>query len=462
MNPSPSVTPWEPAPEGGWACTAHLPAGELHLPAYDGRVVGADDRAEESINVGFPLPWRAPFVVVQSADAAHLLALRGGADAFPRLRAARTGQGWDLALTWREAAWRGDTSPPPAVHLASHATWRYAVRDQRDWMQRTLPNQPVSAPDWLAECPGCVMFELWTGTGHIVNDFCDGLRLVEALAQADAPPNTLLYFWGFHAPFDTHYPEYWPAKELGGVDGFRRFVDTAHEHSYRVMPHCNWWGLDGRLSAYASAFADHQVRSRSGERAGWREPGEPPIEYIRPTHAPWRRYVQERIARLVETFGLDAVFLDQIAAWADDPDCDFAVGSHLYAHEMAAALPGVALGGEVVHERFRDLPLFQMWGTPWCGLRPEAIPGRPTEILALLFGDEARFFGHMGTPAGVDVPHSWPAYYWFIEHCGGPMAALEASATYHRLIGAIPSVRVHPRGARLDPWARMFLGLGAS
>lgn len=459
MTARPSITDWQPAPGGGWTATAWLPAGNLHLPAYDGRVIADGDRPQDPISVGTPLPWRAPFCVVQAGEAAHLVALRGGPDAFAQLRTTRSDEGWDLALTWREAAWLGETSPPPAVHLAAHPTWREAVRNQRDWMQRALPNQALAAPDWLADCPGCVMIEMWTGTGHIVNDYGDGLALVKALAQAGARPNTLLYFWGFHAPFDTTYPEYWPAEELGGADGFRRLVDTAHEHGFRLLPHCNWWGLDGRLPAYATTYADHQVRNRSGERAGWREAGEPPIEYIRPTYEPWRRYIQNRIGRLAQTFDLDAIFLDQIGAWSDDPGCDFATGSCLYAHEMADLLPGVVLGGEVIQERFRDLPLFQMWGTPWCGLRPKAIPGRQTEILALLFGEETRFFGHMGTPAGVDAPHSWPAYYWFLEHCGGAAPALEASAAYHRLIDAIPSVRVHPRRFGFDVHARAVLDL---
>lgn len=458
MSTCPYVTSWEPAPDSAWACVAYLPAGDLHLPAWDGRVVSADHPIDRPVEAGFPLPWRAPFLAVQAPDGAYLLALRGGPAAFPRMRAMRDADGWRVALTWRPAPWLASAPEPSPPHLAQHATWRDAVRDHHAWMRHALPNQPVAAPDWLSRCPGCVMFELWTGSGRVMNDFADAITLVRALAQAGAPPDTLLYFWGFHAPFDTRYPEYWPAEELGGVDGLHRLADTAHAHGYRLMPHCNWWGLDSRLPAY-NVFADQQVRNARGERAGWREPGEPPIEYIRPTHAPWRRYIQERVTALVETFALDAIFLDQIAAWSDDPDCDFEAGSHVYAQEMAKALPSVALGGEVIHERFRDLPLFQMWGTPWCGLRPKAIPGQQTDILALLFGEETRFLGHMGTPAGVDVPASWPSYYWFVEHMGSPAAALEAASAYHRLIGAIPSVRVHPRGAGLDQHARAVLGL---
>jgi len=467
MNQKLHVTKWQPTSDGRWACTAKLPPGNLHLPAWDGRVVVPANR--DPIEAAFPLPWRAPFLIVQTPDVAHLLAIRGGPASFPSVTALAEERGWRITLSWQPAAWLRDAADPPAVHLAQHPTWHEAVDDQRLWMQRALPNPRaeagIEAPSWIERCPACVMFEMWTGSGHIANDYADAVVLVEALADAGAPPDALLYFWGFHAPFDTRYPEYWPAEELGGAAGLHRFAEEAHQHGYRLMPHCNWWGLDGRLPAYTEpalgAFAEHQVRNGLGERAGWREPGEPSIEYIRPTHAPWRRTIQERIVHLVETFHLDAVFLDQMAAWNDDPGCDFEAGSHVYAREMANAFGGnaIALGGEIVHERFRDLPLFQMWGTPWCGLRPEGIPGQQTEILALLFGDETRFFGHMGTPAGVDVPDSWPSYYWFPQHMGSPEAALQASVAYHGQIGAIPSVRVHPRAAGLDADARHILGL---
>jgi hypothetical protein len=454
---------WQPTPDGAWTCTVRLPPGDLHLPAWDGRVV--PPTADHPIEAAFPLPWRAPFVVVQTQDVAHLLAIRGGPASFPSLTALPEKDGWRITLTWRAAAWLADAAHPPALRLAQHPTWREAVEDQRLWMQRAMPNPRIEAPEWVEHCPACVMFEMWTGSGQIANDYADAVALVKALADVGARPDTLLYFWGFHAPFDTRYPEYWPAEELGGAEGLHRFVEAAHAHGFRLMPHCNWWGLDGRLPAYTEpaqgTLADHQVRNARGQRAGWREKGEPPIEYIRPTHAPWRRYIQERISRLVETFHLDAVFLDQIAAWFDDAGCDFETGSHLYAREMLDAFPDacVALGGEIIHERFRDLPLFQMWGTPWCGLRPEGIPGWQTEILALLFGDETRFLGHMGTPAGVDVPDSWPSYYWFPQYMGSPEAALEASVAYHRQIGAIPSVRIHPRATGLDANARRVLAL---
>ncbi|MGC9359193.1 MAG: DUF6259 domain-containing protein [Anaerolineae bacterium] len=464
MNQKPHITSWQPMPDGAWTCSAELPLGDLHLPAWEGRVVGPI--SADPIEAAFPLPWRAPFLIVQTPDIAHLLAIRGGPASFPSVTALASDQGWHITLNWRPAAWLDRAANPPVVHLAQYTTWRDAVAEQRLWMQQALPSPRIEAPGWIERCPACVMFEMWTGSGHIANDYRDAISLVQALADVGAPPDTLLYFWGFHAPFDTRYPEYWPAKELGGAEGLHRFAEEAHRHGYRLMPHCNWWGLDGRLPAYTEpaqgGFAEHQVRNRQGERAGWREPGEPPIEYIRPTHTPWRRYIQERIVRLVETFHLDAVFLDQIAAWSNDPGCNFEAGSHVYAREMADALPGVALGGEIIHERFRDLPLFQAWGTPWCGLKPEGIPGQQTEILAILFGSETHLFGHMGTPAGVDVPDSWPSYYWFPQHMGSPEAALEASVAYHRQIGAIPSVRVHPRGAGLDAHAQRVLTRSAA
>jgi hypothetical protein len=63
------------------------------------------------------------------------------------------------------------------------------------------------------------------------------------------------------------------------------------------------------------------------------------------------------------------------------------------------------LAGEIFHERCRSLPLWQVWGTPWCGLPvredlPHATLWRP------LFADRITMVAHMGMPAAVPVRDS--------------------------------------------------------
>ena len=141
---------------------------------------------------------------------------------------------------------------------------------------------------------------------------------------------------------------------------------------------------------------------------------------------------------------------------ADDPACDYFHYAHVFSGELQSALPRLVLTSELFNERVYDMPVWMQWGTPWCGLPVrEEMPH--TDLIGRLFGPLlAATFGHQGTPAAVPVPHTWPSYYWYIEHHGQREAIRRAHA-WHQLVGCMPSVRVNFRDHGLDPVARAIL-----
>jgi hypothetical protein len=291
---------------------------------------------------------------------------------------------------------------------------------------------------------------MWTGSGTITHTFEDLVGLLNAMHEAEVPKNSLLYFWGFHAPFDTAYPNYWPANALGGEDGMTAVVDAAHHFGYRLMPHLNYWGCDGHLPIFEN-FRGEQVRDRNGVRQGWREKGHPAIEYIRPNCREWRDLMAEVCHRFVERFSVDALFLDQLGLFFDDPGCEFESATQGYTERIQEACPGVVLAGEVFQERCRSLPIWQVWGTPWCGL-PVREDLEHATMWGKLFSDEIAMVAHMGMPASVPVRDSWPEYYWYPDHYGMEMAVRRAN-DWHGAIGAVPGVRVNFREFGLDDLA---------
>jgi len=447
---------WEKVEGGIWTRQFELPPDiKIHIPAEDGRCLDNTVPIETVWESGFPA-WRATCMIIQYSHEFILLSIRDSRSSYPSFRIERMEKGFKVSWTWAMAAYLqpSDNENPPEFLIDSFNSLNKAVENYRNWMNSTWPIERMPSPAWLSETRLLVMLELWTGSGHITHTFDDVVALIKTLVKEGAPPHTIIYFWGWSAPFDTNYPEYWPAQELGGEESMKRAVDAAQKANFHLLSHCNWWGIDSRHPDFIR-FKDAQVRSRSGERCGWRSLGEPAIEYIRPIYQPWREFVTDKIAKFVNTFGLEAVFLDQIGAYYDDPQCNFDVGTKQYVADLLAKCPDLLIAGEFYHERYRDLPLWQVWGTPWCGL-PVREEMSHSDILGQFFGKDFRMFSHMGMPAYVPVRHCWPAYYWYIDYYGAEEAARRAN-DFHHLLGAIPSVRVNFREFGLDSFTKTII-----
>ena len=446
---------WQPGDDGCWVQSLRLPLdARLYVPCEDGRIVERGTLAEDS------RPWggrlRASCIGLELDGAALQLSLRSPKKAFLTAEVRREPGSFLLSLTFRRASYAQDepACPPPELTLREHKCMAEVWRDYREWMDQAWPRASAFAPDWTRNLPAAVFVEMWTGRGTITHTFDDLARLLGSMHEKGIPRGALLYFWGFHAPFDTRYPEYWPAEELGGESGLLRVVETAARLGYLLMPHLNYWGCDGRLSVYKQ-FREEQVRDRSGEPQGWRTEGEPPIEYIRPSCDAWRNLMADTCRRFVSRFQVDALFLDQLGWFVDDPQCDFDRATAQYIESMQTACPGVALAGEIFHERCRSLPLWQAWGTPWCGL-PVREDLEHATMWRDLFSSDFAMLAHMGMPGAVPMRDSWPAYYWYVQHYGA-VEATERANRWHQRIGAVPSVRVNYREFGLDDVAAGIL-----
>jgi hypothetical protein len=427
---------------------------KLHLPVEDGRVVTGT-----SFTPDFP-GWggwmRLSCIAAELEGVTLQISLREAKKVFHRVWVERKDDELCLCLTWRQASFspRKESTGPPELHLQEHKNVQEVWQDHRKWMDKIWPRQTTYTSGWVNKIPCAVYVEMWTGSGTITHTFSDLVGLMTTMYDAGIPENALLYFWGFHAPFDTNYPNYWPAEELGGEDGLMAVVETARNFGYRLMPHFNYWGCDPRLPVYQELQSE-QVRNRYGVRQGWRVDGEPPIDYIRPGSRRWRDLMTTISQRFVDKFPVDAIFLDQLGFFVDDPGCDFDAATLQYILQLQAACPQVVLAGEIFHQRCRSLPLWQVWGTPWCGLPVQENLSHST-MWRDLFSDHMTMIAHMGMPAAVPVRDSWPAYYWYPGRYGIKKAAQRANK-WHRAIGAVPCVRVNYQEYGLDDLAVRIL-----
>jgi hypothetical protein len=437
-----------------WTRWIELPlTARLHVPGEDGRLWDAS--VPEGRRWAPAIP-RANFLIAEQDGAFTLLTPFDSRPVFYNWelerRPDRLVARYDVRLA---AAAPRDLEGALGWYALNFRTRNEAVAAYRDWMTRALPQPARHRPEWTERIPGCVLIQLWAGTGEIDHTFSELADLLSTMHDQGVPRDTLVYFWGWFAPFDRLYPEFWPARELGGEAGLWRVIDAARRYGYRLMPHTNHHGFSEDAPRFAE-FASEQATDAQGNRLGWREPGEPAIEYMRPNSNRWRAYHIEKMKRFVDAFPVDAIFWDQYGMLADDPGCDYFGALHAFSGQLQAALPGLVLTSEILNERVYDLPVWMHWGTPWCGLPlREDIPH--TDLIGALFNPlVARMYGHQGTPAAVPAPHTWPSYYWYIAHYGHAEAARRAAA-WHRSVGAIPSARVNYREHGLDPFALAIL-----
>lgn len=151
-------------------------------------------------------------------------------------------------------------------------------------------------------------------------------------------PISLHWYRWHQIPYDTLYPEYFPAKA-----GFVEAVKAAQNLGFHVMPYIN-----GRLCDPESAT----WKDRGGSEWAVRdEDGKPytevygsgvPLHPMCPATPGWQSTIARLVARLAGEIGADGVYIDQIAA-AQPYEC------HASGHRH---LPG---GGSWWTSAYRDL-----------------------------------------------------------------------------------------------------------
>ncbi|HUV04374.1 MAG TPA: DUF6259 domain-containing protein [Armatimonadota bacterium] len=163
---------------------------------------------------------------------------------------------------------------------------------------------PVSErpiPQWVKDTDLWLFSELTPG---------ENLALYKKAADIFGIPISFHWYRWHEIPYDTLYPDYFPAKS-----GFAEAVRELQGVGWHVMPYIN-----GRLSDPKSKFWTQQ---RGDKAAARRENGKPypetyvahvPLNVMCPYSAQWRQTVAGLVERLLREFGVDGVYIDQIGA----------------------------------------------------------------------------------------------------------------------------------------------------
>jgi len=208
----------------------------------------------------------------------------------------------------------GRYSPPyPIVLTAFSGDWMDAAACYRAWATRQpwCARGPLHArgdiPAWLFENG------LWVWNRGPSDKVLPGVRRVRELVAA---PVALDWYWWHATPYDTHFPDYLPPRE--GAEAFQQAVNALHADRLRAMVYINGrlWGTSApswRERSAESAACKREDGDIYREVYNIFDPGQGEMTPMCPATPLWQSTVRDLVDELLGRYGLDGVYLDQIA-----------------------------------------------------------------------------------------------------------------------------------------------------
>ena len=164
--------------------------------------------------------------------------------------------------------------------------------------------KPISKrniPDWLKRT------DLWLRPDG--NEPTSYPMLKEALAYYDVPVALHWYRW-HQIPYDTLYPEYFPARPE-----FKKQVKECQQAGTYVMPYINGRLWDPITKTWKSKKAyDNAVKQENGEFVTEIYGSKVPLHPMCPSSKLWKDTVTNLVKRLFKEINVNGVYIDQIGA----------------------------------------------------------------------------------------------------------------------------------------------------
>lgn len=202
------------------------------------------------------------------------------------------GSGWNAPYAFALGAYRGD--------------WIVGCKRYRAWALKSAPwtkKGPLAKRSDVPEAMKkvCAWIVGWGDREQVV-------PTVRRFAQAVGAPVGVHWYNWHQIPFDIDYPAYFPVKP-----GFAQGVAELKREGVTVMPYINarLWDSGNREFPQAKPYSakdlqGHPIIEEYGSGAK--------LAVMCPTQAFWQERVAQLVRRLGEEYGVNAVYLDQIAS----------------------------------------------------------------------------------------------------------------------------------------------------
>lgn len=291
----------------------------------------------------------------------------------------------EWSTEFRAPPWHLGRCASPGEAFAAHQSHIEQAFELPSWETRD------DLPGWARDIRLVLNLHGMHWTGYVFNTFGRMLEVLHWVAARIDPHDVLVYLPGWDGRYYWNYPQYDPSPRLGGSEGFARLVHEAQEMGFHLMP---MFGLNAVNSRhpYFHRLRDAVAQWPDGDpfwgnwvdwdsdrtTEGWMA--------IMNVGAPsWRNYLLERICRVVEKFGVDAIFLDIALFWINDPRHDMYEGTSELVRALRCRCPELLIAGEG-------------WYDALLGLIP-VCQTTPPPLAPALVTDYARAIGHLSHTA---------------------------------------------------------------
>ena len=263
----------------------------------------------------------------------------------------------------------------PPIVLAQDGAPEQALRDQLAFSERSLGlvpwDQRRDVPAWARELRLVVTLHGMHWTGRVFLDYAEMLEALRFVHQRIDGRHVLAYLPGWEGRYYWQYGDYRPEPRLGGEAGFARLCEGARALGVHLMPMFGGNCVNARLPRFHDLDPSAVLKSATGNRfhgnqpdwdlarahdTGWQR-------WLNPGHPGWRAELAGQIEGLARRYGFDAVFLDTLHVWVNDPDHSVHDGIRALVERLRASIPGVLLAAE--HDYDALLPLFPLFQRAW-------------------------------------------------------------------------------------------------
>lgn len=426
-----------------------LALDEVIVPALGGQVLTKSMPAETSLSYKYPFWWSAQFVLGAARKGGLWIRTKDSGPKFKLLRVRRDKDAFTITYGFEASA------PIESKQFESEwfvdayeGSWTLPVDTHRRWLENEF--KPVRLdfnprfPRWAHEIN--FILEIWGVTKdrpeplHTFDIMTERLR---QWSRIHDPKKTLVYLPGFamHG-IDSHAPDYFPSKQLGGDRKFKKLIDTAHRLGYKVMIHTNVLAMTFTHRLYPK-FKKYMVVDLFGREQGWGLDmdgdwlAEPYFSYINPGARAWGDLMETMIGDLINKFRIDAVFLDQtLLAFNVSRGPNFLVGMRQHIQRLQETFPHILFAGEGLHEQVVSvLPMAQIHGIDSIA-EVHAMDGAASwrkahPVSTYLFGPYTRFVAHLLT-----------------RHPSHPMFKLQEEV--YKQLGVIPALCLYHHSQAMD------------
>lgn len=346
------------------------------IPALGGQILSDSMPDKNEVSYKYPFWWNAQFAVGQNADGGVWLQSRDTKPNLKLFRLKRENEAFTITFGYEAQAPIRETTLEFDWFLRGfQGSWKRPVDAHRNWMQTAFqvpefeskPNNPA----WTRDIN--ILLEMWGADKrsntprHTFSQMIDRLNEWKELHP---PENTLVYLPGFaEHGIDSNAPSYNPSELLGGKSQFKKLVDHAHKLGFRVMVHTNVLAMAFTHPKYEK-FRQYQVVDPWDRPQTWGLDmdgdwlTEPYFAYMNPGEDAWTDLMSEILGELIDSFEVDAVFLDQtLLAFNNSKGPNFVEGMRKHVQTLQSRFPNTLFAGEGLHEHMlAPLPFTQIHG----------------------------------------------------------------------------------------------------